>query len=38
MIGGAKIVSRYNIIISTNEETVVTEYEPKVKRSDAYQS
>lgn len=38
MIGGAKIVSRYNIIISTNEETVVTEYEPQVKRSDAYQS
>ena len=38
MIGGAKIVSQYNIIISTNEETVVTEYEPQVKRSDAYQS
>ncbi len=28
----------YNIIASTNEATVVTEYEPQQKRSDAYQS
>lgn len=31
-------MSEYNIIISTRESTVVTEYEPKGKRSDAYQS
>lgn len=28
----------FNIIASTNEATVVTEYEPQQKRSDAYQS
>lgn len=31
-------MSEYNIVISTNESTVVTEYEPKGSRSDAYQS
>ena len=31
-------MSEYNIIISTSESTVVTEYEPQGKRSDAYQS
>ena len=31
-------MSTYNIVLSTNESTVVTEYEPEVKRSDAYQS
>ncbi len=31
-------MSTYNIVLSTNESTVVTEYEPQVKRSDAYQS
>ncbi|MDI9506459.1 MAG: type I restriction endonuclease subunit R [Clostridiales bacterium] len=31
-------VSTYNIVISTNERTVVTEYEPQARRSDAYQS
>ena len=31
-------MSTYNIILSTNESTVVTEYEPQTKRSDAYQS
>ena len=30
--------SSYNIIISTSESTVVSEYEPQTKRSDAYQS
>ena len=30
--------SSYNIIISTAETTVVSEYEPQIKRSDAYQS
>ena len=30
--------SSYNIIISTPESTVVSEYEPQTKRSDAYQS
>ena len=28
----------YNIVLSTNESTIVTEYEPQTKRSDAYQS
>ena len=31
-------MSQYNIIVSTAEATVVTEYEPQQKRSDAYQS
>ena len=31
-------MSTYNIVLSTNESTVVTEYEPQTKRSDAYQS
>ena len=31
-------MSTYNIVLSTNESTVVTEYEPQQKRSDAYQS
>ena len=31
-------MSTYNIVLSTNESTVVTEYEPQAKRSDAYQS
>ena len=31
-------MSTYNIVLSTNESTVVTEYEPETKRSDAYQS
>lgn len=31
-------MSQYNIIISTSESTVVSEYEPQTKRSDAYQS
>ncbi|RKJ52089.1 type I restriction endonuclease subunit R [bacterium 1XD42-8] len=31
-------MSTYNIVLSTNESTVVTEYEPQSKRSDAYQS
>ena len=31
-------MSQYNIILSTNECTVVTEYEPQGSRSDAYQS
>ena len=31
-------MSTYNIILSTNDSTVVTEYEPQTKRSDAYQS
>lgn len=30
--------STYNIVLSTNESTVVTEYVPEKKRSDAYQS
>lgn len=29
---------QYNIVVATNECTVVTEYEPQSKRSDAYQS
>lgn len=31
-------MSTYNIVVSTDESTVVSEYEPKGKRSDAYQS
>lgn len=31
-------MSQYNIILSTSEATVVAEYEPEKKRSDAYQS
>lgn len=31
-------MNQYNIIVSTSEATVVSEYEPQVKRSDAYQS
>lgn len=31
-------MSEYNIIMATNEATVVTEYEPQTARSDAYQS
>lgn len=31
-------MSTYNIVLSTNESTVVTEYTPIDKRSDAYQS
>ena len=31
-------MSQYNVILSTNESTVVAEYEPQGSRSDAYQS
>ncbi|WP_269141015.1 type I restriction endonuclease, partial [Pectinatus frisingensis] len=31
-------MSKFNIVASTNESTVVTEYEPQTTRSDAYQS
>lgn len=31
-------MSTYNIVLSTSESTVVTEYEPQAQRSDAYQS
>ena len=31
-------MSQYNIIVSTSEATVVSEYEPQLTRSDAYQS
>ena len=31
-------MSSYNIVLSTAESTVVAEYEPQAKRSDAYQS
>ncbi|MBR5827346.1 MAG: type I restriction endonuclease subunit R [Clostridia bacterium] len=31
-------MSQYNIILSTSEATVVSEYEPEQKRSDSYQS
>lgn len=31
-------MSTYNIIMASNENTVVTEYHPQVKKSDAYQS
>lgn len=33
-----KYMSTYNIVLSTSESTVVTEYESQIKRSDAYQS
>jgi type I restriction enzyme R subunit len=35
---GGVIVSYFNIVAQTNENTVVTEYESVTKRSDAYQS
>ena len=31
-------MSQYNLVIETNNATVVTEYEPLKKKSDAYQS
>lgn len=31
-------MSTYNIVLSTNESTVVAKYEPQMERSDAYQS
>ncbi len=31
-------MSSYKMVLSTNQSTVVTEYEPQTKRSDAYQS
>ena len=31
-------MSTYNIVLSSNESTVVAEYEPQTKRSEAYQS
>ena len=31
-------MSTYNLVLSSSESTVVTEYEPQTKRSDAYQS
>lgn len=31
-------MSTYNILVATNESTVVTEYEPQPRRSEAYQS
>ena len=31
-------MSKYNVIVSTSESTVVAEYEPQRTRSDAYQS
>lgn len=31
-------MSEFNIIMSTNESTVVAEYTPEHKKSDAYQS
>ena len=31
-------MSYFNIVAQTNENTVVTEYEPVKKRSDSYQS
>lgn len=31
-------MSKYNVVLSTDESTVVSEYEPQVKKSDAYQS
>lgn len=33
-----KFMSEYNVVMSTAESTVVTEYEPQQTRSDAYQS
>lgn len=32
------ILSYFNIVAETNENTVITEYAPEKKRSDAYQS
>ena len=31
-------MNQYNIVLSTGEDTVVTEYEPQGRRSEAYQS
>ena len=31
-------MSKYNIVLSTNDSTVVTEYTPDGKRSESYQS
>ena len=31
-------MSYFNIIVQSSESTVVTEYKPQAKRSDAYQS
>lgn len=31
-------MSTYNIVLAANESTVVTEYQPEIKRSDSYQS
>ncbi len=31
-------MSTYNVVAASNESTVVTEYEPQSKRSEAYQS
>lgn len=31
-------MSTYNIVAQSTESTVVTEYKPQTKRSDAYQS
>lgn len=36
--GETNIMSEYNVVMSTTESTVVTEYEPQQTRSDAYQS
>lgn len=36
--GETNIMSEYNVVMSTAESTVVTEYEPQQTRSDAYQS
>jgi type I restriction enzyme R subunit len=38
MMKRSKLMAEYNIILSTNESTVVTEYTPAEKRSDSYQS
>lgn len=35
---GGNPMSSYNMILSSNENTVVAEYEPQTKRSDAYPS
>ena len=35
---GGKIMPFFNIVATTNENTVVTEYEPVKARSDSYQS
>ncbi len=34
---GVNMDSTYNIVLSTSESTVVTEYVPEKKRSEAYQ-